>query len=68
MQLPYVAFNQSGSRLITSGHDYGISLWQTDTSELLALVCATLSRNLSQAEWTDYLGDRPYRKTCPDLP
>ena len=30
--------------------------------------CRIAGRNLSQAEWRQYMGDRPYRKTCPDLP
>ncbi len=26
------------------------------------------NRNLTKEEWQKYLGDVPYRKTCPDLP
>jgi hypothetical protein len=26
------------------------------------------NRNLSLAEWKQYIGDVPYEKTCPDLP
>ncbi len=29
---------------------------------------ASRSRNLTQEEWRQYLGDEPYRKTCPNLP
>jgi WD40 repeat protein len=30
--------------------------------------CARLTRNLTHEEWTRYIGDEPYRKTCPKLP
>lgn len=26
-----------------------------------------LSRNLTCQEWQEYLGNEPYRKTCPNL-
>jgi WD40 repeat protein len=29
--------------------------------------CARLTRNLTHEEWTRYIGDEPYRKTCPKL-
>jgi len=35
---------------------------------LLAATCARLSRNLTAPEWKEYVGDEPYRKTCPNLP
>jgi WD40 repeat protein len=35
---------------------------------LLAATCARLSRNLTAQEWKEYVGDEPYRKTCPNLP
>jgi WD40 repeat protein len=41
-------------------------LWQPH--DLVTQVCARLLRNLTQAEWTQYLSDAPYRKICPDLP
>jgi len=36
--------------------------------DLIAATCGRLTRNLTAEEWTRYLGDTPYRKTCPDLP
>ena len=36
--------------------------WQAD-------VCGQVGRNLTTAEWTEYLGaDEPYRATCPQWP
>jgi hypothetical protein len=30
--------------------------------------CAIANRNLTRNEWESYMGDRPYRKTCRNLP
>jgi len=32
--------------------------------DLIAATCGRLTRNLTAEEWTRYLGDTPYRKTC----
>jgi hypothetical protein len=43
-------------------------VWLVWPEDLIAEACARLTRNLTQEEWERYLGDEPYRKTCPDLP
>jgi hypothetical protein len=30
--------------------------------------CSLVNRNLSQAEWNQFAGERPYQRTCPALP
>ena len=30
--------------------------------------CSIVNRNLTHDEWKTAMGDKPYRKTCPDLP
>jgi hypothetical protein len=35
---------------------------------LIADACSRLPRNLTRLEWRQYLGDEPYRSTCPNLP
>jgi WD40 repeat protein len=39
--------------------------WKTDPA---SDACTRLSRNLTRAEWKTYLGDEPYRASCPELP
>ncbi len=34
----------------------------------MAEACRRLPRNLTREEWPLYLGNEPYRKTCPNLP
>jgi len=35
--------------------------------DLVDEACARLTRNLTSEEWKLYIGDEPYRKTCPNL-
>jgi len=35
--------------------------------DLVEEACARLTRNFTHEEWTRYIGDEPYRKTCPKL-
>ncbi len=48
-------------------HSY-VRIFPLQPEDLIAAACARLPRNLTQAEWAQYIGSEPYRKTCPDLP
>jgi hypothetical protein len=53
--------------LVTNSR-FGVSEWELDPDEWQAIACQAAGRNLTQVEWTDYLGDEPYRTTCPQWP
>ena len=62
-----VAFSPDGKYLAeVSGNAAWVSLWRSE--DLIAEAQRRLTRNLTEEEWRQYLGDEPYRKTCPDLP
>jgi WD40 repeat protein len=63
-----VAFSPDGTTLATAADDgvVQLSLWRPQ--DLLDEACARLTRNLTPEEWHQYLGNQPYRKTCPALP
>lgn len=42
-----------------------VHLWQRPQQGWEARACALANRNLTPAEWKTYLGDEPYRPTCP---
>jgi WD40 repeat protein len=63
-----VALSGEGKQLATVNADQELSVWHLDSERLLADACDRLSRNLSWAEWQQYFGDAPYRKTCGHLP
>ena len=44
------------------GHTYR---WDTRIDRMLDFACSMAGRNLTDAEWTQAFGSRPYEKTCP---
>ena len=62
------SFSASGVRMSAYAHGNEIFFWQLDTGAWLEASCKIANRNMTQTEWMTYLGEQPYRKTCPDLP
>jgi hypothetical protein len=69
-----VAFSPDGGWVVSGSGDSFESrdntarVWRWRAEDLIDLACSRLTRNLTQAEWKQYLGDEPYRKTCEKLP
>ncbi len=62
-----VMWAPSGSWVVSAGED-GTARVSVTTDTLAERVCDLVWQNLSLAEWALYMGDEPYRRTCPDLP
>jgi WD40 repeat protein len=61
-------FTPDGKRLIAVHEDNTVRVWQLSADDLIADACSRLEGNLSHEEWRTYLGEEPYRTTCPGLP
>ncbi|MCP4289575.1 MAG: protein kinase [Gammaproteobacteria bacterium] len=64
----HAVWNQDGSRILVTGSGGRVEQYFTQLEDLIAVSCERLTRNLTPAEWQQFMGDQPYRATCPDLP
>jgi WD40 repeat protein len=55
-----------GYTAMLTGRDGAVYMWDTRAENWVEAACAIAGRNLTDDEWRDAFGDRPYRLTCPD--
>jgi len=63
-----VGFSEDGKFVVSKSDDGDVRMWLYRPEDLIADACARVSRNLTRAEWVQYLGDESYQPTCPNLP
>ena len=51
---------------MTGSSDNTARLWDLFLDEQVELACRAAGRNLTIEEWQQYMGDKPYRETCPE--
>lgn len=67
----FVTFSPDDQRVVSAFGWEGIDsvrIWRWQPDNIIDLACGRLMRNLTREEWRQYLGDEPYRATCPNLP
>jgi WD40 repeat protein len=57
--------NPNGTKLLTATPDSAAVLWDLDPERWEELACRIAGRNLTRAEWNQYLPGRDYHRTCP---
>jgi WD40 repeat protein/class 3 adenylate cyclase len=57
-------FTPDGATLFTPVADGSIVAWDLRPASWRRAVCELVGRDLTSAEWRQYLGDEPYRRTC----
>ena len=62
-----VVFSPQKGVMASVGEDDSIVFWQVDFEGWSSRACRIANRNLTPNEWGTYFGNRPYRKTCPNL-
>ena len=55
-----------GHTAMLTALDGGVYAWDTEPEGWVTTACAIAGRNLTEDEWRDAFGDRPYRPSCPD--
>ena len=63
----HIAWNQDGSRFLITGNGR-VEQYFTHLEDLIAVGCERATRNLTHDEWLQFMGEQPYRATCPGLP
>ena len=63
-----LAFNPRDDTIATASDDRIARLWNPDFDEWVTYGCDIVGRNLAGSDWKQFLGDRPYERTCPALP
>jgi WD40 repeat protein len=61
-------YNSTGSRFAAYARGNELLFWQLDLASWRAAACQIANRNLTPAEWMNYLGEKPYQETCPEYP
>jgi WD40 repeat protein len=63
----------AGAQFIGEGHEVAIASydgtvyrWDTDLDRALDFACQMAGRDLTEAEWEDFLPAQPYRPVCPE--
>jgi WD40 repeat protein len=69
-----IGFTPDGRQIVSGSQDGTVLLWDSrrgaaasDGSQwdVVQRACIVAGRDLTPAEWTEHLGDEPYRETCP---
>jgi WD40 repeat protein/DNA-binding SARP family transcriptional activator len=63
-----LAFDADGKHLYASSTDGTIRRWDVDPNSWRERICDIAGRNLTQAEWAQYLPGEPYQITCEQWP
>jgi WD40 repeat protein len=62
-----IAVSPDGQYLAAGGQG-GLWVLHISPASWIDRNCSRANRNLTKAEWAQYVGSEPYRKTCPNLP
>lgn len=63
-----IAFSPDGRTLVSGGLDSRVLSWTIDPDAWIAQACHMANRNMTRAEWTQYIPAADYRATCPEFP
>jgi WD40 repeat protein len=59
-------FVADSSTVLIASDFGGLYEWNTDPGNSLEFACRLAGRDLTEAEWRQHFGERPWQPTCPD--
>jgi WD40 repeat protein len=62
-----IAYSPDGTTIAVGSADGFVRVWSASLPAWTRQACRIANRNLTPQEWRQYLGDAPYRETCPGL-
>lgn len=67
-----VSFSTDGKYVVSGSNgskESAVRIWEWQASDLITNACKVMPRNLTRAEWQQYIGDAlPYQAVCEKLP
>ena len=70
-EVPHAVWSSGGTRIVTASDDGSARIYFVridGPGGLIEFACTRTGRNMTHKEWQRYMGDEPYRLTCPSLP
>ncbi len=63
-----LARSPDGATAVAGTSRGAVQIWDVSAEQWAITACRIARRNLTKAEWSRYLPDKPYRRTCPLWP
>ena len=60
------AFGADVSTVVIASDNDGLYYWDTRTETAIEFACGLAGRDLTETEWRQTFGDRPWQPTCPE--
>jgi class 3 adenylate cyclase/WD40 repeat protein len=61
-------YTPDGSSIVVVYSDGSAAVWPVSVRGWMDHACAVARRNFTQEEWSRFVPNEPYQRTCPDLP